>query len=130
MELCQICGMSYEIVYRVPDKVWAKIRPKRYSGGLLCLRCADFEARKKGITLYWEASIGEFPNRKIEDTIHLTQTEINGLLEYSCSVPTGVIVGKRWKRRIIGGWLMGEYTEGRPGYINTVWKRIIKINQI
>ena len=45
---------------------------------------------------------------------HMTQEEFNNLLDYSCSLPTGVIIGKKWKRRKhygdeSKGWLLGEY---------------------
>jgi hypothetical protein len=48
----------------------------------------------------------------------MTQREFDGLLEYSCSVPTGQSIGKRWKvdrwfgSKLKNGprWWMGEYS--------------------
>jgi hypothetical protein len=56
-------------------------------------------------------------------TVSLTLEEFKALPDYSCSVPTGVVVGKRWKRHQpyvrrgacladehnCGHWLLGEY---------------------
>jgi len=36
----------------------------------------------------------------VEGTIVLTQKEFNELPEYSCSLPTGTTIGKKWKRNI------------------------------
>lgn len=53
-------------------------------------------------------------------TIELTGEEFAELPNYSCSVPTGVIPGKRWKRAKkyddqdmtrVDKWLLGEYQE-------------------
>ena len=62
-EKCQKCGEHYLTVYRVPDEVWKVITPKPYApgAGLLCPLCAESLSRAAGITLYWEASPGEFP---------------------------------------------------------------------
>jgi hypothetical protein len=75
-ETCQDCGSPYEEVYRVPDEVWRQISPKASEGdglgGLLCLHCAEVRAWQKGITLYWEAAIGNFPSIvAVEDYIRL-----------------------------------------------------------
>lgn len=55
--------------------------------------------------------------------LRLTQREFDPLPEYSCSIPTGTTIGKRWKRhegaydqrfRAAGGkpwWIIGEYIE-------------------
>lgn len=64
--------------------------------------------------------------------IWLTQEEFAALLEYSTSVPTGQVLGKRWKRRIpyIGepaSWVVGEYVPdpaGKPDYIGIRWCRV------
>jgi hypothetical protein len=47
--------------------------------------------------------------------VWLTQEEFDKMDEYSCSVPTGTTLGKRWKCKrdyfdASKGWLMGEYT--------------------
>ena len=82
----------------------------------------------------------------------MTADEFFKLGEYSCSLPTGVTVGKRWRRRETfglrpqsvevhndrdvpdpGRWLMGEYADdpdaelGEDGGPKTVlirWRRI------
>jgi len=59
-EHCQNCGKSYLTIYRVPDKIWKKITPKKEEGGLLCIECADKGARKLGINLYWDACVGKW----------------------------------------------------------------------
>lgn len=52
----------------------------------------------------------------------------DALLDYSGSVPTGTMVGKRWKRRRdyhdeSKGWLMGEYAEHPdPELIHIIWR--------
>lgn len=49
----------------------------------------------------------------------VTRDELRALPEYSCSLPTGTTVGKRWRRDVTFGrpnrrkgeaeWLVGEY---------------------
>lgn len=65
------------------------------------------------------------------EIINLTAKEFNDLLEYSHSQPTGVVIGKKWKRREDANgttkWFMGEYTQC-PVNTNmsiTKWKRIL-----
>jgi len=60
-EQCQDCGSPYKAVYRVPDDVWRLISPTDDGSGLLCIDCADFQARRAGIVLFWEAAVGEYP---------------------------------------------------------------------
>lgn len=58
------------------------------------------------------------------DCTFLTRAEFDGLLEYSTTLPTGQRIGKRWKARRVGGWLIGEYTpdpKGQPGYVGIRW---------
>lgn len=78
--------------------------------------------------------------------LELTRGEFDGLGEYSCSLPTGVRIGKRWKRNLnayvseyahldfFDGapavivqpevWVVGEYCAGtRPGYADVRWYR-------
>lgn len=48
------------------------------------------------------------------DLCFLTQAEFDALPDYSCTVPSGVIAGKQWKRRRVytdesQGWLIGRY---------------------
>jgi hypothetical protein len=65
------------------------------------------------------------------ETITLTKTEFDELLDYSCSNPTGTTIGKRWKRRRdyhdeTKGWDMGEYIEHpNPSLIGIKWREII-----
>ena len=62
-EKCMNCGYRYLMVYRVPDSVWERVTGRTNGSGLLCPRCCDDIARKKGIWLFWEAAEGEFPTR-------------------------------------------------------------------
>jgi hypothetical protein len=66
----------------------------------------------------------------------LTRREFDALPDYSCSLPTGTTVGKRWKKsnvyfrgRDITAplvWHMGEYVESYiPGQIGIEWSLII-----
>ncbi len=66
--------------------------------------------------------------------ILLSTREFKSLKEYSCSLPTGTYIGKRWRRRVPYGerpdaepeWFMGEYVESLiPGEIGIEWTRII-----
>jgi hypothetical protein len=74
------------------------------------------------------------------NTIYLNEKEFAGLPEYSCSLPTGQTVGKRWRRnnnssQLIGcpagltpDWYMGEYfmDETIPeGKIGIRWSKIV-----
>jgi len=49
--------------------------------------------------------------------VRFTTKAFDALLEYSCSLPTGVFIGKQWKRNLNfrtnkpPKWLLGEYTE-------------------
>ena len=67
MEHCQACGKEYLIVYSVPDEVWERITPKKDEAGLLCVECANQRAWGVGISLYWSAGIGGYPeiNQKL-----------------------------------------------------------------
>lgn len=57
----------------------------------------------------------------------ITRQELENLLEYSTSLPSGVIVGKRWRRATRRGqpetnWLIGEYVESVvPGHVSVRW---------
>lgn len=63
-EVCDSCGRSYEITYRVPDDIWLKIAPKPEAmgdhpehalGGLLCPDCAASRAKGLGVNLRFNA---------------------------------------------------------------------------
>lgn len=68
--------------------------------------------------------------------IKLTQVELDKFSEYSCSLPTGTTVGKRWKRDAnayrrglpegtLPAWWIGEYVEHPdPEMINITWTRV------
>jgi hypothetical protein len=91
----------------------------------------------------WEATFPKAAqraayNKKLAEhnvPIRMTQAEFDSLREYSCSVPTGVVIGKRWKcdqhsygRPKVGHrWWMGEYIAGpdleRDTY-TTIWRPI------
>lgn len=59
----------------------------------------------------------------------MTQAEFDALPSYSCSLPTGTIVGKRWRRGHPYAnpthWWLGEYIEHPdPGYVGVRWRLI------
>lgn len=79
------------------------------------------------------------------ETIELTRQEFQDLPEYSCSLPTGTTIGKRWKKnqdayrgehsvisaaeeKITGipvNWWMGEYIEDPdPKLVGIKWRKI------
>ena len=50
----------------------------------------------------------------------MEQGDFDGLPEYSCSLPTGVVIGKRWKRgepyqQPRTHWYMGEFIPDPAG---------------
>jgi hypothetical protein len=60
--------------------------------------------------------------------MRLTQRELDSMLEYSSSYPTGTTPGKRWKRRDGTGWVIGEYDPADDGKGPTIainWYRPI-----
>lgn len=68
-----------------------------------------------------------------DDSVTMTLREFDDLLEYSCSMPTGVRDGKRWKRREpymiqnpdFPTWWMGEYVDrGDPDKVDIIWRQI------
>ena len=60
-EFCQNCECYYDTVFRVPTGVWEKLTGHADGGGLLCPACCDLLARRAGLELYWEATVGEYP---------------------------------------------------------------------
>lgn len=69
------------------------------------------------------------------ESISLTRKEFDRLPEYSCSFPTGITIGKRWKRNLSftdpradpDVWYMGEYVGvDKKGYtgIGIHWRQI------
>lgn len=80
-----------------------------------------------------------------EHTALMEQDDLDALGEYSCSIPTGTAIGKRWKR---GGpcecvsrrlrrygtcqehsvWTMGEYAvHDDPELVKILWREIIVV---
>jgi len=62
----------------------------------------------------------------------MNRPDFDALPEYSCSVPTGVVIGKRWKRGepYVGPrdtWFLGEYVEvpGRPDLARILFREIV-----
>lgn len=57
------------------------------------------------------------------EPVDMTQAEVDALLEYSTTLPTGKTIGKRWKRQLYAGpkrgaWLLCEYVEDPdPAYL-------------
>lgn len=63
--------------------------------------------------------------------VRLSTPQFEEMPEYSCSLPTGTTIGKRWKRNLNFGtrekavWWMGEYVEDpEPGRVGIEWKEI------
>lgn len=46
--------------------------------------------------------------------VMVTEADYKRLPTYDCSVPTGVYVGKVWKRRDAGGVWLGAYEDHEP----------------
>jgi len=69
------------------------------------------------------------------ERIVLIQSELDDLLEYSCSLPTGTTIGKRWKKNVnayqhphnpVPDWRMGEYIEDEdPEMVGIIWRRVV-----
>ncbi len=77
-------------------------------------------------------------------SIHFTQSEFRKFVsdngEYSCTLPSGTTVGKRWARRTpyrhpmvmghptecAGRWYVGEYYDiHTPGQIGIRWHKVV-----
>lgn len=64
----------------------------------------------------------------------MTKKQFDALGEYSCSVPTGVTIGKQWKCNRLAfaacgyegeDWYLCEYIEcKKPGYVGIKYKKI------
>lgn len=77
------------------------------------------------------------------ETIVLTKSDFDELPEYSCSIPTGTTIGKRWKRNIyafdpsahdprtgnsIDDWYLCEYVQHTdPKLVGIIYKHIVGI---
>lgn len=70
--------------------------------------------------------------------ILLTKYEFDILPNYSCSLPTGIVLGKRWKRAVhyhrqkpTDEWLMGEYAEHKdPTKAKIIWRTITIVGEL
>lgn len=58
----------------------------------------------------------------------ISRKDLAVLLEYSCTIPTGTIIGKRWRRNVHFGtridpeWMIGEYIEDPdPKMVGIKW---------
>ena len=110
-ELCQRCHRNYQIVYRVPNKVWVMIAPNKgalgddpgCSGGLLCPECAAASARQKGINLYFEAEPGDWLSNK---------QLVDEPVAWLCVYPDGAAFGAVTGQRSVDVWMRRE-SEGR-----------------
>ena len=56
------------------------------------------------------------------------------LNDYSCSLPTGQVRGKVWKRRRIyndesKGWMLGEYADRDENRVHIRWRNLIVIGE-
>lgn len=59
------------------------------------------------------------------ETVKLTSQKFLDLPIYSISNPTGVVIGKQWKREMQGGWYLCEYVAcDAPGYVDIKIKKI------
>lgn len=77
-------------------------------------------------------------------TIRMFKEDFDALLEYSCSLPTGTEIGKRWKRdqnaylplrklffgwykpKYRANWFVGEYAESKQeGKVDIIWRKPI-----
>lgn len=72
---------------------------------------------------------GEKGEKEKMKTAILDQTEFDALLEYSDSffIPTGQIIGKRWKTWQNGRWYLRQYVESNAeGYVD-IRTKVIRI---
>jgi hypothetical protein len=61
-ELCQICNQYYQTIWWAKQNVWLAVTGEdQHSGGLFCPTCFEKVAKKKGFTLRWGCTDGEFP---------------------------------------------------------------------
>lgn len=63
----------------------------------------------------------------------VTQAAFDALPEYSCSIPTGTRIGKRWKRAKnyrdrTKGWWLGEYEQHPdPDFVRIRWRDLMVV---
>ena len=77
----------------------------------------------------------------LDEKVYLSEKEFNALSDYSCSIPTGTTLGKRWKRDLNAprrfhrvepdappNWCMGEYVpDTDPKFVGIRWRKIIVV---
>jgi hypothetical protein len=67
---------------------------------------------------------------KVLPEVALTQSDFDALNEYSCTLPTGTMIGTRWKcgrpyHGLRTAWYLGEYVPcDLPGQVGIRWRRI------
>ena len=47
----------------------------------------------------------------VSQSVRIHEFVLDGIMEYSTTLPTGEYAGKRWKRRQSDGWMLGEYVD-------------------
>jgi len=59
----------------------------------------------------------------------MTKADFNALSDYSCSMPTGVYVGKAWKCQRRDGWYLAWYgfSDKGPDYCSNNFRKITVI---
>lgn len=70
------------------------------------------------------------PHRRyieVDDTHALmSEQTFKGLLEYSCTIPSGKYEGKMWKANRSGKWYLAWYgPDLEPGYLSIEWREIL-----
>ncbi len=69
--------------------------------------------------------------------VTMTPEELKKLPEYSCSLPTGTTIGKRWRRRIpyytnqpLQCWLVAEYVpHPDPDLTGIKWRQVVLVDR-
>lgn len=66
----------------------------------------------------------------------MERRDFDKLPEYSCTLPTGTTIGKRWKRseffgssKYPGRWFLGEYVpHDKPERVGIQWREILIVD--
>lgn len=68
-------------------------------------------------------------NIEIDNTHALmTRDTFAQLLEYSATIPTGVYVGKMWRRQTVSGWLLAWFGPGDdPDTCSINWREVLLV---
>lgn len=60
-----------------------------------------------------------------DESADMLLSTFDGLDEYSCTLPTGTVIHKRWRRDDGQRWWMGEYAEHEdPEKVRIIWRAI------